>query len=180
MRVFFNVDIHMLLYVLLCYWYRFYNKINIFSIFAFLDLEEEVSSLTAAVVVLSLFLVTILILCAVYFIRRRSVLKHSSKFLNHWILMSFSGKYIKNVFAISISYHFKFCCFMFWKTDYFLNTLINLYDLLLTKQTSWSTAYLANDKVVKCVNTVSNVWGLFHSFYFSLKDYVRQNRHLMT
>lgn len=35
------------------------------------DLEEEVSSLTAAVVVLSLFLVTILILCAVYFIRRR-------------------------------------------------------------------------------------------------------------
>ncbi|XP_052680565.1 uncharacterized protein LOC128161329 [Crassostrea angulata] len=35
------------------------------------DLEEEVSSLTAAVVVLSLFLVTILILCAVYYIRRR-------------------------------------------------------------------------------------------------------------
>lgn len=147
------------------------------GIFAFLDLEEEVSSLTAAVVVLSLFLVTILILCAVYYIRRRSVLKHSSKFLNHWILMSFSGK---NVFVISISYHFKFCCFMFWKTDYFLNTLINLYDLLLTKQTSWSTAYLANDKVVKCVNTVSNVWGLFHSLNFSLKDCVRQNRHLMT
>lgn len=87
--------------------------------------------MTAAVVVLSLFLVTILILCAVYYIRRRSVLKHSSKFLNHWILMSFSGKYIKNVFAISISYHFKFCCFMFWKTDYFLNTLINLYVCFL-------------------------------------------------